>query len=155
MFRFLIQVVKVIFNILSILPVILIWPFTYLLSKKISNKEWEELKDLECYHITKSANIEGISKGENVYLKRTSDLFKNLFCPEKAVYFFIGTPNSIQYNINLAIEKFDKKVIVSIHDMMQDRIRIRRYDKALMYMSDYEGPGRIEEFSKSELKRTS
>lgn len=135
-----------------VIPIIMFFSILFiginrLCIRKPNEKEWEFLRELECWHYTSFENSQKIDRKDgNVYLKRSRNPFVNttlLFRP--AIYFFYMPPSESIKKNNLWGKDSNVKVIVKIGDMKKEYVRLRKFDNTLVYLKeDYLGPGKIE-----------
>ena len=115
---------------------------------KISDGEWEKIKDAECFHITESRHLRNIQQSNgNVHLKKSEKIGSNIIAPRPSVYLFQGKPNDRDINL-LKQQNRDSAVVIRISDIPRENLFRRRIDGALLITSDYIGPGRIEDWPK-------
>lgn len=123
-----------------------------LLVHKPRKEEIKKLMGCELYHYTNDKNIEKIDlKNGEVELITSKRYIANIYNWYKpSIFFFIKNAEDeeikkIKKFINIDDkEKLKNRVIINASNLDFNNVKIRNYDKTLIYSKDYKGPGTIE-----------
>ncbi|WP_226602983.1 hypothetical protein [Bacillus cereus] len=122
-------------------------------AEKLNEKTRKEILKNGLYHFTKQGFISSINQGHNkVLLKgRRKGAYSVQFKP--AVFFFVGLPKKNQifqndlkgnfYAIHIPPDKITEEFL--------DQLKMRRINKAIIFIGDYNGYGEIKNFKESEF----
>lgn len=139
-------IILLFFGILGIIFFCILYNIKPKKVSKLTNEEYDNLKDEYCYHFTKKTNLRDMIKGDIVNIKPTTCKLSNLQIWFKdAVYFFKDYPLKEDI-IRQGLEtKSDKVIKIRIGDLDKSRLRIRRYDNVIIYLGEFQGKAIIEE----------
>lgn len=144
-FIFLIAAVFLAYIILYILSFIT----SSILLRKLTEIEWQHLKDSILYHGTENKNANSICNDNigdgKVFLRASQSRavnFLSFFKP--SILFYISLPNEADIKYNSSLKKADCYVKVKLTDLNKKYVKISRFNsKVIVYTNDYVGNGSI------------
>ncbi|MGG0248500.1 hypothetical protein ABEY24_09000 [Peribacillus frigoritolerans] len=118
--------------------------FSLIVIRKPTEKEWND-SIKEVWHYTSLQNSQLIKAQDGkVNLKTSRKPLVNIsILFRSAIYFFYKEPSIVNKKMNLPFTDASVKVIIEAKDLQRKYVRLRRYDDAIIYLKDYEGPGKI------------
>lgn len=132
---------------------IILYVLSYIISsvllRKLTEIEWQYLKDSNLYYVTESKNLTLISNeniGDNkVFLKASQNNainFLSFFKP--SIHFFIGLPNEADIEDTLSLRKNDCYATIKLTSLNKKYVKINRFNsKIIVYTNDYIGNGSV------------